>query len=97
MTRASLLVNDRARGVVDLLLLKRFAEETGLPATKEISAAVRDIFASRAREAIASGHPARHLPATIAAHVHWRNDYERATKSANIKIALGCAVEEVNA
>ena len=92
-----LFVNDRARDVVDLVLLKRLVGETGLPGIGEISAAIQDIFDSRAREAVATGRPARHLPATIVAHPHWGNDYGRAARSACIELSLEDAVNEVNA
>ena len=91
-----LFVNDRARDVVDLLLLKRLVEEAGTPAGDEIAAAVLDIFDSRAAEAAAAGYPVRSLPARIVAYPHWANDYERAAKSIGIDLTLETAVEKVN-
>lgn len=91
-----LFVNDRARDVVDLVLLGGLVEETGVPAGDEIAAAVRDIFDSRAAEAEAAGRPARRLPAPIVAYPHWASDYERAAKSAGINLTLEAAVEKGN-
>lgn len=91
-----LLVNDRARDVVDLVLLRRLVEETGAPTDDEIAAAVHDIFDSRAVEAEATGHPVRRLPARIVAYPHWANDYERAARSAGVELTLDAAVKEAN-
>ena len=91
-----LFINDRARDVVDLILLRRLVEEAGVPADDEIAAAVLDIFNSRAAEAEATGHPARRLPARVVAYPHWKNDYERAAKSAGVELTLDTAVKEAN-
>jgi len=53
-------VNDRARDVVDLLLVRTLTETTGHPSSTEIRAAVEDIFAARAAEAEATD--AHHAP-----------------------------------
>ena len=90
-------VNDRARDVVDLLLLKRLAEDTGAPTDSDISYAIRDIFAFRAEEAETVGRPARRLPAQIVVLPHWGGDYDRAAKPAGVDMSLADAVGEVNA
>ena len=89
-------VNNRARDVVDLVLLKGLAEETGSPDVAEIRLAAEDIFAVRAAEARQLGHLERGLPATVVAYPHWRTDYESAAKSAGLELGLEDAVAVVN-
>ena len=89
-------MNNRARDVVDLVLLKGLAEETGSPDVAEIRLAAEDIFAVRAAEARQLGHLERGLPATVVAYPHWRTDYESAAKSAGLELGLEDAVAVVN-
>lgn len=63
-------VNDRARDIVDLLLLRALVAGTGHPALEEIRHAVRDIFPTRAAEAEALGLPSRFWPTVMEAHSH---------------------------
>lgn len=90
-------INDRARDVVDLLLLRDLAAETGNPTLAEISAAVTALFQARADEAQQLGLPVRTWPPTVVGHAHWGDDYERAAASAGIELSLDAAVAEVNA
>lgn len=89
-------INDRARDVVDLLLLRDLATRSGHPAPAEIRSAVRDIFAARAAEAKAAGIPPRTWPATLTAHPHWRESYADAAESAGVAVGLDDAVAELN-
>lgn len=89
-------VNDRARDVVDLYLLKKLSDQTNSPSRNEIAIAVRDIFEWRAREAEATGRTARHLPATIVAYPHWESDYTKAAKSVDLNQSLDETVGVVN-
>ncbi|WP_159612756.1 nucleotidyl transferase AbiEii/AbiGii toxin family protein [Glutamicibacter sp. JC586] len=89
-------VNDRARDVVDLLLLRDLATRTGHPALEEIHNAVTDIFAARAVEAQAMGMPPRTWPVALVAHRHWLESYADAAKSAEVAIDLEHAVAELN-
>lgn len=89
-------VNNRARDVVDLVLLKGLAEEVGSPTAAEVRLAAEDIFAARAAEARKLGRPARNLPAVVTAYPHWRADYESAANSAGLELGLEEAVTAVN-
>ncbi len=90
-------MNDRARDVVDLLLLRDLTETTGHPPLTEIRVAVKDVFAVRAAEADATGGVARAWPARLTAHPHWEPSHTSAAGSAAIAITMADAVEQVNA
>ncbi|MDF1488837.1 nucleotidyl transferase AbiEii/AbiGii toxin family protein [Tessaracoccus sp. HF-7] len=89
-------VNDRARDVVDLILLRDLAEATGQPKLTEIRDAIEDIFRARAQEAEATGATPRTWPARLVAHQHWEIDYRSAAASASVPITLADAVDQVN-
>ena len=55
-------INDRARDVVDLILLRDLATATGRPTLREIRAACRSIFGARAHEAERLGLLVRSWP-----------------------------------
>lgn len=90
-------VNDRARDVVDLLLLRDLAAETGIPTLEEINDAATAVFHSRAAEALQLGLTPRSWPTEITAHPHWADDYQRAAASGSLALPLGEAVDQVNA
>ncbi|MCL1898025.1 MAG: nucleotidyl transferase AbiEii/AbiGii toxin family protein [Micrococcales bacterium] len=90
-------LNDRARDVPDLLLLRDLARDTGTPALAEIKQAGIAVFDSRAAEAIQLRLTPRFWPPAIVAHPHWQDDYRRAAESAGITLTLEEAVAEVNA
>jgi hypothetical protein len=89
-------VNDRARDVVDLLLLRTLTEK-GQPSLTEIRTAVEDIFAARAAEAEATDGPSRSWPARLTVHPHWGPSFAKAADSAGLTITLADAVPQVNA
>ncbi|MDR1118805.1 MAG: nucleotidyl transferase AbiEii/AbiGii toxin family protein, partial [Bifidobacteriaceae bacterium] len=89
-------VNDRARDVVDLVLLRRLARETGRPALVELRHAGVAVFEARAREARQLGRSGRDWPPRITAHAHWAGDYLRAAASAGVALSLAEAVAEAN-
>jgi hypothetical protein len=89
-------VNERARDVVDLVLLHELAKSTDSPAALEIHKAIIDIFESRAKEAQVLGRPERHWPVRVLPLPHWRDDYRRAAESAGIALALEDSVALVN-
>lgn len=89
-------VNDRARDVVDLLLLRDLAGTTGEPTPGDIHAAIEDVFAGRAAEAVSTGATARAWPTTVTAHAHWGTSFTRAAASASLTIALADAVSQIN-
>lgn len=89
-------INDRARDVVDLLLLRDLIATTGRPTLAEVREAGIRVFEARAAEAAKLGRPTRGWPPTINVHGHWANDYARAAASGGIKLSLGDAVTEAN-
>jgi hypothetical protein len=89
-------INDRARDLVDLLLLKNLAEDVGSPTLMDIRQAGVDIFESRALEAKSLGRVPRSWPPILRAYPHWAEDYAQAAKSAQIDTPLGEAVEILN-
>ena len=89
-------INDRARDVVDLLLLRDLAAMTGAPTLAEVREAGVALFEARAAEAAELDRPTRAWPPAVTAHSHWRDDYLRAASSGGIGLTLGEAVAEVN-
>ena len=89
-------VNDRARDVIDLVLLRGLAQQTGSPTLAEIREAAIDIFAARAREAEALGRMKRAWPPIVTVHPHWVDDFAKGAESACLGMELGEAVESVN-
>ncbi len=89
--------NDRARDVVDLLLLRDLAAFDRAPTLAELREACVALFASRAADARTLGRTERRWPTRAAAHPHWSNDYERAARAAGVDLPLGQAVDDVNA
>ncbi|MCB0910864.1 MAG: nucleotidyl transferase AbiEii/AbiGii toxin family protein [Propionibacteriaceae bacterium] len=89
-------VNDRARDVVDLLLLKTLVEDEGSPTRAEIRDAAVDIFTARATEAQALGRTPRAWPPQLTSHPHWVDDYARAAESADLHVELDDAITTLN-
>lgn len=87
-------VNDRARDIIDLVLLKRAFFDT--PMLPTLHAACVDIFDTRATEAEMPGEPARTWPPTVVAHSHWRHDYEALASPLLPDVTLTAAVDELN-
>ncbi|MBK7820398.1 MAG: nucleotidyl transferase AbiEii/AbiGii toxin family protein [Tessaracoccus sp.] len=90
-------INDRARDVVDLLLLRDLIATTGMPTLAEVREAAVAVFEARAVEAAKLGRPTRNWPPTLAAYAHWKDDYIRAAASGGVELSLEDAVGEVNA
>lgn len=90
-------INDRPRDVVDLLLLRDLAAETGSPTLAEVRAAGTAVFKARADEAKQLRFPTRAWPPVVVAHPHWTEDFKRAAASAGVTLSLDEAVTEVNA
>ncbi|MFZ0531274.1 MAG: nucleotidyl transferase AbiEii/AbiGii toxin family protein [Propionicimonas sp.] len=88
--------NDRARDVVDLLLLKHFVEEAGAPTLADIRTAAVDVFTVRATEAQSLGRTPRAWPPQLTPHPHWADDYTRAAASANVLVRLDDAITFLN-
>ena len=81
---------------MDLLLLRTLTETTAHPSSTEIRAAVEDIFAARAAEAVATDALPRTWPARLSAHRHWGPSFAKAADSAGLTIELADAVAQVN-
>jgi Nucleotidyl transferase AbiEii toxin, Type IV TA system len=89
--------NDRARDVVDLLLLRDLAALEGTPTHEDLREACTALFAARAADARALARTERGWPPNVVAHQHWSNDYEKAALDAGVDLPLGQAVDDVNA
>lgn len=89
-------INDRPRDVVDLLLLRDLAADTGSPTLTDIRTAGVAVFEARANEARQLGHPDRAWPPTVVAHQHWAEDFKRSATSAGVSMSLDEAVVAVN-
>jgi len=85
-------VNDRARDLIDLLLIRDafYGDGTNLTALR---VACVDVFAARARDAQSLGLPARAWPPMLRAPDHWRTDFAAANPDPNL--TLDAAVELV--
>jgi hypothetical protein len=88
--------NDRARDVVDLLLLRDLIAVEGAPSPAELRQACVAVFEARADEANAAGSPARVWPPTATAHPHWGTDYASASLKASLLLSLDEAVTALN-
>ncbi|MGH3430274.1 MAG: nucleotidyl transferase AbiEii/AbiGii toxin family protein [Mycobacteriales bacterium] len=90
-------VNDRARDVVDLLLLRDLIDTVMRPSLAEVRAAVEDVFTARSAEVQAVGGSPRIWPTTLSTHQHWKPSFAKAAESAGLTITLVDAVAQVNA
>ena len=77
-------INDRARDVVDLLLLRDLIATTGMPTLAEVREASVAVFEARAAEAAKLGQLTRSWPPILVAHPHWEGDYDRADNSGGV-------------
>ena len=90
------VINDRARDVIDLLLLRDLITATGSPSLTAVREAGITVFESRAAEAESLGRSGRQWPPTVIAHPHWATSYARAAAAAGISLPIDLAVAEVN-
>ncbi|MPZ00542.1 MAG: hypothetical protein GEU97_21700 [Actinophytocola sp.] len=89
------LVNDRARDVVDLVLIRNALYDDAAD-TAKLRAACVDLFRSRAAEAAALGRERRQWPPTVVPHVHWQTDFAAACSGLDLDITLEAAVATAN-
>jgi hypothetical protein len=89
-------INDRARDIVDLLLVRAGFYGNGADAVS-LRAACIDLFESRAAEAQKLGVRDRAWPPTVVAHEHWHADFETASVAVGLDVGLIDAIAEVNA
>ncbi|WP_029089473.1 nucleotidyl transferase AbiEii/AbiGii toxin family protein [Brevibacterium album] len=90
-------VNDRARDVIDLLLLRDLIATTGSPALPEVRDASMAVFEARAAEASELGRTARKWPPTVTALSHWDSDFAQAAAGSSVTLPLSDAVTDLNA
>ncbi len=90
-------VNDRAREVVALLLLRDLIDATQHPTLSEVRAAIEDIFTTRATETRTVGAAPCTWPTRGTAHAHWGPSFARAADSAGLTIAPADAIDRFNA
>jgi hypothetical protein len=64
-------LNDRARDVPDLLMLRQLTVDEGIPTLLDLRGACESVFAARAAEAAQLGHEPRGWPPHVAAHAGW--------------------------
>jgi hypothetical protein len=88
--------NDRARDVVDLLLLRDLVNAEGTPSLSELRGACIAVFEARAEDARAAEWPPRDWPPTAVAYEHWGIDYAAAAGKGGITLGLDEAITELN-
>jgi hypothetical protein len=88
-------INDRARDIVDLHLLRDAFYSSALPPAS-LAAACRDLFETRYREAEALGDEPRSWPPEIRAYPSWEADFSRACEAAGIVLDLSQEVSALN-
>ena len=88
--------NERARDLVDLVLISRLIGLSGSPSLDEVAFAIGNVYESRAKEARILGLPGRAAPSSIESFPHWQKDFQRAAESAGLDLSLQEAVDEVN-
>lgn len=89
-------INDRARDLVDLILLRDLVLATDSPTLAEIHGGCIAVFQARADEAGEMGRPQRAWPPTVTGHGHWHDDYKRVASSGGVDLTLDQAVDRVN-
>jgi hypothetical protein len=89
-------INDRARYVVDLVLIRALTKKTGEPTLLSIQEAVLDIVNVRAAEAIILGRKPRYWPTHLVAYRHWRESFNKAAVLTGLALTLEEAVVLVN-
>ncbi|HEY0165667.1 MAG TPA: nucleotidyl transferase AbiEii/AbiGii toxin family protein [Jatrophihabitans sp.] len=90
------LRNDRARDIVDLLLLRDLVHAEQSPTAAEVRQACVSLFESRSAEARELGRPERRWPPVAIAHEHWSRDYSVAATAGGVTVSLADAVGELN-
>lgn len=90
------LLNDRARDVVDLLLLRDLINATQNPTLSDVRAAIKDVFTARATEASAAEGPTRSWPTRAIAYTHWETSYSKSASSAGVTVNLREAISQLN-
>ncbi len=89
-------VNDRARDVVDLLLLRDLTNLETHPTLGELRDACARVFEARAGDAVTLGRAVRRWPPVVVAHRHWTRDFATAAAAAGLELSLDDAVVAVN-
>ncbi|MEI8404314.1 MAG: nucleotidyl transferase AbiEii/AbiGii toxin family protein [Actinomycetes bacterium] len=89
-------INERARDLVDLLLIRQLVQNEGLLTPLDLREICVEVFESRRREAEGLKQPGRTWPPVVVAHTHWASDYRQASAQANLSLTMDEAVAQVN-
>jgi len=89
-------INERARDLVDLVLLRRTVEGEGLLSRATIRDACVRVFEARAAEAIAANRLPRAWPPTVVGHPSWRSDYRSAADRTSVSHSFDEALAVIN-
>ncbi|TQJ49272.1 nucleotidyl transferase AbiEii/AbiGii toxin family protein [Phycicoccus sp. SLBN-51] len=89
--------NERARDVVDLILLRRLEPAVHSLDGETLKEACMDVFAARATEAAQLGRLVRVWPPVVQAHPGWDVDYRSAAAEGGLDLGMDEAIAEVNA
>lgn len=89
--------NERARDVVDLILLRRLEPAVHDTAVESLKEACLDVFHARAAQARQLGRPERAWPPAVVAHPGWDIDFQGAADEGGVELGLEEAIAEVNA
>ena len=86
-------INDRARDIVDLLLMRELPQ---VPLV-ELREACEALFNAREQEALTLGISSRSWPPRAEAFPHWQKDFDRSARDAGLEIDFQASVEAINA
>lgn len=88
-------VNDRARDIVDLVLIRDafYGDAYDLP---ELRRACEALFEARQNDTLALGGEPRGWPPPVVAYEDWQSDFAKACDEAGVTLDLDTAVAEVN-
>lgn len=81
-------VNDRARDLADLVLLRSLIVEEDAPTPAQLREACLALFEARAQDAAILGRTPRTWPCEVSIHPHWLTDFDRAAEDAGITVQI---------
>ncbi len=89
-------INDRARDVIDLLLLRDVMHAERFPTSLELRQACVAVFIARAEDAEKLGRTPRFWPCVVFRHTHWEDEFRRSAEAVNVRLSLTEAVAAIN-
>jgi len=89
-------LNERARDLVDLVLLRRAVDEEGLPSYADIRDACVRVFEARANEAAVANRLPRAWPPVVSVHSSWPTDFGNSAAQVGLNCSYEEAIEAVN-